>query len=204
MLALENVNISIYKGDRVALVGHNGAGKSTLLRLIAGIYHPQKGSVTIRGKIASILNLNAGMVANLSGLKNIKLRCDLLGLDSCEEVYEDIKEFSELGDYLELPIRQYSAGMRMRLAFAMATAVKPDILLMDEWINAGDEKFREKTKERMEKFVDSSSTLVLASHNRNIVKNTCSRIIRIEHGIVVKDGPIGEFPFFNDYPQEAS
>ena len=185
--ALDNVSFEWREGDRIGLAGHNGSGKTTLLRAIAGIYEPIGGSLTVEGRIASMLSLTVGMDPEATGYENIFLRGVTMGLRRHEiaQVADDVCEFSELGDYIDMPLRTYSSGMAMRLAFAIATSVKADILLMDEWLSAGDQAFAEKSKKRLGELIDRAKILVLASHSPDVIKANCSKIIRLDHGRIV-------------------
>ena len=184
VLALDDINLTIRRGERVALIGHNGAGKSTMLRVIAGIYPPTVGSVRVRGKVATLLNPGAGMKQSASGYENIVLRGVLQGMSErdVKSKMGEIEEFTELGDFLRLPISQYSQGMRLRLAFAIATLDRPDVILIDEWVNAGDSSFRQKALDRLNQFIGDETTLVLASHNTAVVESMCNKKIRFVNG----------------------
>jgi ABC-type polysaccharide/polyol phosphate transport system ATPase subunit len=192
--ALHNVSLSLMRGDRVALIGANGAGKTTLLRVMAGIYEPLVGHVAIRGRISPMFDIGLGIDSDLSGYDNIQIRGRLLGLSKQEidERLPEIAEFTELGDYLEMPVRIYSAGMLVRLTFAIATCFKPDILLMDEWIVAGDAHFIEKAQRRIDNFVNDASALVLASHDLAICRHWCNKGVWLDRGQIVRYGDIGE------------
>jgi ABC-type polysaccharide/polyol phosphate transport system ATPase subunit len=192
--ALHNVSLSLMRGDRVALIGANGAGKTTLLRVMAGIYEPLVGQVAIRGRISPMFDIGLGIDSDLSGYDNIQIRGRLLGLSNqeIEERLPEIAEFTELGDYLQMPVRIYSAGMLVRLTFAIATCFKPEILLMDEWIVAGDAQFIEKAQRRIDNFVNDASVLVLASHDLEICRRWCDKGIWLDRGQVVQYGDIGE------------
>ena len=165
--ALRNVSLSLMAGDRVALIGSNGAGKTTLLRVMAGVYEPFAGEVISCGRISPMFDIGLGIDHEISGYDNIRLRGLILGLtaDEIEERMPDIVEFTELGDYLDIPVRAYSSGMMTRLTFAVATCFSPEILLMDEWIMAGDAGFMAKAQHRVQSFVERANILVLASHN---------------------------------------
>lgn len=182
--ALRSLNFDIKKGDRIGLYGHNGAGKSTLLRVLAGGCEPIRGTLDIQGSIASMLSISLGMDNEATGYENILLRATLMGLSrkEIEELTPEIAEFSELGGYLNMPMRTYSSGMAMRLAFAISTTVKADIILMDEWLSVGDERFFEKAKERLKKMLDSAHILVLASHDKNLLRAQCNRIFYMDQG----------------------
>jgi lipopolysaccharide transport system ATP-binding protein len=182
--ALQNANFTLTKGDRVGLVGHNGAGKSTLLRAMAGIYHPVSGQVRRKGKVATVLELGAGMDPELSGYENITRMGILMGMSHAEidQKVPEIESFTELGDFLQLPVRTYSAGMATRLMFAVATSVQPDILLVDEVFGTGDADFQAKAKTRMEKLIQSVGIFVFASHDHQTLKQYCHRVFKLEHG----------------------
>ena len=192
--ALRNVTLDIKAGDRVALVGSNGAGKTTLLRAMAGIYEPVSGSVRIRGHISPMFDIALGIDGEISGYDNIRLRGLILGLsnDQIDERMADIVEFTELGEFLELPVRTYSSGMMMRLTFAVATCFAPEILLMDEWIVAGDAAFMLKAQERIASFVSKASILVLASHRPDVCIEWCNKAVWMEKGMVRAVGGVQE------------
>lgn len=187
--ALEKIQLEIKIGERVGLVGHNGSGKTTLLRVLSGIYHPTKGSLKIKGKAASLLDLSSGFDPDASGYENIFLRSILFGKSTkeTEVLVEEIISFSELADFIHLPVRTYSSGMIMRLAFSISTAIQPDILLMDEWLSVGDESFNEKATSKLNDLVDNANILVIASHNEDIINKVCNRIITLEHGRIISD-----------------
>jgi ABC-type polysaccharide/polyol phosphate transport system ATPase subunit len=192
--ALRGVSLSLQTGDRLALVGSNGAGKTTLLRVIAGIYEPADGAVVTRGRISPMFDVNLGIDPELSGFDNIRTRAQLLGLapKDIERYLPDIAEFTELGDFLDMPVRTYSSGMLLRLGFAVATCFEPEILLMDEWILAGDAQFMAKAQLRIQKFVERASVLVLASHNLDLCSRWCTRALWLEQGRVRALGPVDE------------
>jgi lipopolysaccharide transport system ATP-binding protein len=185
--ALDNLCFEFQEGDRVALTGHNGSGKSTLLRVIAGAYEPVSGHIEVRGKISSMLSLWLGMDLEATGYENIHMRALLMGLTKPEidALLPDIEEFSELGDYLNMPLRTYSSGMAMRLAFAVLTSVGADILLMDEWLGVSDHGFFDKAQRRLRNLVDQAKILVLATHDENLIQSVCNKIVRLEHGAIV-------------------
>jgi ABC-type polysaccharide/polyol phosphate transport system ATPase subunit len=192
--ALRDVSLSLKIGDRLAVVGSNGAGKTTLLRVIAGIYEPARGAVMTRGRISPMFDVNLGIDPELSGHDNIRTRALLLGLSSkaIERHIPEIAEFTELGDYLEMPVRTYSSGMMLRLGFAVATCFEPEILLMDEWILAGDAHFMAKAQLRIQGFVKRASVLVLSSHNLDLCSRWCTRALWLEQGQVRALGPVDE------------
>ncbi len=192
--ALRDVTIQMQAGDRVALIGANGAGKTTLLRVMAGIYEPVSGTIRTRGRISPMFDISLGIDSEISGYDNIRLRGMILGLSAqeIEERIPDIVEFTELGDYLEIPVRTYSSGMMTRLTFAVATCFAPEILLMDEWIMAGDATFLTKAKNRVQSFVEKASILVLASHSLDTCRQFCNQGIWMDKGRVMAAGPIDD------------
>jgi lipopolysaccharide transport system ATP-binding protein len=192
--ALRDVSFSLQAGDRLALVGGNGAGKTTLLRSLAGVYEPTVGRVRVQGMVGALLDANLGMNPELSGRENIMLRGLYNGMSHREiaKMAEDVAEFAELGEFLELPVRFYSSGMAVRLAFGMATAIRPQVLLMDEWFLAGDAAFMDKARQRMESLVREAEILVLSTHNDGIVMEWATRVIWLDQGRVREDGPARE------------
>jgi ABC-type polysaccharide/polyol phosphate transport system ATPase subunit len=192
--ALRNVNLSMCKGERVGIVGTNGAGKSTLLRLLARIYPPTSGQLTIRGKVAPLIEMGAGFNPELSGRDNILLNGAMLGFNRREMLakVEGIHEFTGLREFADLPLKYYSSGMFMRLAFAIATEVDPDILLIDESLGSGDAAFVAKAKARILGLLDRSNLVVIVSHDLQALREMCRRGIWMRKGQVVADGPIDE------------
>ena len=192
--ALEGLNFKLSDGDRVGLLGHNGAGKSTLLRLLSGVYAPTAGTARVEGEVGSLLDISLGIDHEATGRENIFIRGALLGMERSQIVaqLDEIIEFSELGDFIDMPVRTYSTGMHLRLAFAVSTVVRPEILLMDEWLSVGDESFKHKAEARMTEMVRSTNILVLASHSRQLILNTCNRVLWFEHGKVRMDGEPAE------------
>ena len=188
--ALRNISFSLRSGDRLGLVGSNGSGKTTLLRALSGIYQPTVGSLSMDGKLISLLDPGQGMNMELTGRENIRLRGYYLGLTTAENrrLEADVEDFSELGEFLDLPVRNYSSGMVVRLAFGMATAFPPEILLMDEWILAGDAAFMAKAKNRVEGMVRHADILILASHSASILAEWTNRLIWLENGQIKADG----------------
>lgn len=184
--ALKDINLDIQQGDRVALIGHNGSGKTTLLRVLSGVYTPTEGTISVKGKITSLLDSMLGMDGEATGLENIKLRGLFLGLKPKQTalLVDEIVEFSELGDFINMPVRTYSSGMVLRLAFAISTSVQPEILLMDEWMSVGDEQFRDKAEKRLTEFVDKAGILVMATHDHGLAQRVCSKHIHLEHGVI--------------------
>lgn len=200
---LDDVSLTIKSGERIGIVGHNGAGKTTLLRVLSGIYHPTGGSATIQGHCTSLINISLGIDAEATGRENIVLRATLMGMTpkAIEAMMDDVIEFSGLGDFIDMPFRTYSSGMQMRLAFAVSTSIKPQILIMDEWLSTGDLDFRERAKQRMDSIVDSTEILILASHSKNLLMSNCNRIIWMEQGKIRMDGPaeeVGDLYFGKD------
>jgi lipopolysaccharide transport system ATP-binding protein len=183
--ALQNINLRLEPGDRLGLIGHNGAGKTTLLRVIAGAYAPDEGSILTEGRIASLLEPMLGMDSFVTGLENIRLRGLLMGLTNrqIKERTEEIAEFTGLGPFLGLPLKTYSAGMISRLAFAVSTAVDADILLMDEWLGAGDVNFRQQAHDRLMSLFASSKIVVLASHDMVLLRDLCNKFIILRGGV---------------------
>ncbi|MCC5996503.1 MAG: ABC transporter ATP-binding protein [Oceanicaulis sp.] len=192
--ALQGVSFEAEAGERLALVGENGSGKTTLLQVLAGIYTPDEGVVEIEGRTTALVNINLGMNAEASGHRNITLRGLATGRtrEEIEERRAEIAAFSELGDFLDLPVETYSAGMRMRLSFAIATAFEPDVLILDEWLSAGDTAFRKKATGRMRRFVDQAGILVLASHSPTLLTDTCKRALWLDAGRVRAEGPVSD------------
>ena len=182
--ALSEINLEINEGDRIALVGHNGSGKTTLLKVIAGIYHPTRGELSIDGDITSMIAIGAGMDPEATGLRNIhKLgMMRRLSRKVIDSRIDAIAEFSGLGDFLHLPVRTYSAGMQARLMFAVATEFDADILVLDEWLSAGDAAFVQKAGERMQRMVEEAKIVVLATHDEDLVQRVCNRVCELSGG----------------------
>lgn len=189
--AISDISLTIHHGERVGLIGLNGAGKSTLLRILAKIYFPTSGQALIRGKICPLFEFATGFEMDLDGWTNIRIRAKLLGMSSAdiEEKIEDIAEFTNLGKFLNYPVRTYSSGMFIRLAFATSTAVTPEILLLDEVVGAGDIAFTKKAAERMEQFMEKGQILVFATHAPDLLHRFCERTLWIEKGQIRMDGP---------------
>jgi lipopolysaccharide transport system ATP-binding protein len=192
--ALKNVDLEIVAGDRIGIVGHNGSGKSTLLRLLSGVYEPSSGNIKRSGTVSSLVDISLGINGENTGRENIFLRGKLMGLTKKEidQKIDEIIEFSELGDYINLPVRVYSSGMLLRLAFSVSTSITADILIMDEWLSVGDGAFAERSSERLRNLVDESEILVIASHTRELLEETCNKIVWLEHGLIKKVGPTQE------------
>lgn len=192
--SLEDVSFEIQEGERVGLVGHNGAGKSTLLRALSNVYAPTAGTALIEGEIGSLVDIGLGIDGEATGRENIYIRGALLGLrrKEIESRFTEIVEFSELGEFIDMPVRTYSSGMHLRLAFAVATIIRPEILLMDEWLSVGDAAFNAKAEARLNELVQSSRILVIASHSRELIENICNRVIWFEHGRIKMDASPSE------------
>jgi lipopolysaccharide transport system ATP-binding protein len=188
--ALRDISFRLQPGDRLGLVGSNGAGKTTLLRLLAGIYEPLSGRVRVAGSMNALLDPNLGMNTELTGRENIMLRGLYHGLDApaIRRLADDVAEFADLGDFLDLPVRIYSSGMVVRLGFALATAIRPQVLLMDEWFLAGDANFMEKARARLEDMVRGADILVLSTHAEHVIRQWCTRVIWLDGGRVRADG----------------
>lgn len=184
ILALDNINLNLKDGDRLGIVGVNGSGKSTLLRLLAGIYPPTLGRVTVDGKVAGMYSLNLGINKEASGFENIKLKALMHGLKPKEikEILPEIVEFSELGEFIHMPVKTYSSGMVMRLMFSTASALRPDILLLDEWISTGDKAFKEKVDERLDEMLNVTPIVVIASHNLKRIQGWATDILHLNKG----------------------
>ena len=192
--ALEDVSLAFEHGERVGLVGRNGSGKTTLLRVLAGAYEPTHGHVWRRGRTASLLNISLGIDSEATGYENIMTRGLFLGLmpEQVREHMDEVAAFTELGDYLAMPVHTYSSGMRLRLAFAVCTCFEPEILLMDEWLSVGDRAFVEKARRRLEEFVDRAGILVIASQSPALLERVCTTGVVLDAGKIKSNGPIGE------------
>jgi len=197
--ALDDVTLTLEDGDRVGILGQNGAGKTTLLRVMAGAYPPMRGTIAVDGRVSSLTNINLGMDLEATGLENIVFRCVFMGLTFAEakQLSPSIQEFSELGEYLRLPVRTYSAGMFLRLAFAISTSIEPEILLMDEMISAGDARFIAKAQGRLTELLRRVKILVLATHDVGIMQSLCNKVIWMHQGKVRKAGTFQEtYPIY--------
>jgi lipopolysaccharide transport system ATP-binding protein len=183
--ALSNVSFELKAGDRLGLIGHNGSGKTTLLRALSGAYEPDEGQIEVEGRIAALLDLSLGIDPSATGIDNIRLRGRIAGLSSreIESKMDEIAEFSGLGGFLGLPVKTYSAGMQARLAFAAATSVEADVLLMDEWLAVGDADFQRLAHKRLLKLVERAGVLVLASHDVSLLRLYCNKVMRLEGGV---------------------
>ena len=192
VVALHDISLDIENGDRLGLIGPNGAGKTTLLKVLAGIYQPAAGRILSSGRVTALLTTSVGLNAEATGRENIILRGMYMDIHPREmrARIDEIAEFTELGPYLDMPVRTYSSGMMVRLSFAASTCIASEILLMDEWLSAGDESFLDKAQKRMERFVGSSSILVLASHSVELLERWCNRAILLDHGRIVALGDV--------------
>lgn len=188
--ALKSVDLDLKQGERVGLIGLNGAGKSTLLKVLAGIYPPTSGTVERSGHVCPMFEFATGFEMNQTGWDNVRIRGMLLGMErnEIESKLQEIAEFTELGEFLSYPVRTYSAGMFVRLAFAVSTSLNPEILLLDEVMGAGDIQFAEKARARMFKFMKQGKILVFCSHNVDLLQNFCERTIWLDKGQIVEDG----------------
>ena len=192
--ALKDVSFKVEKGDRVGVMGFNGAGKSTLLKTIAGVLKPTMGSVKVSGVIAPMLELGAGFDMNYSGRENIYLYGTTMGFSRkfIQEKYDEIVEFSELGEFIEAPLKSYSSGMKSRLGFAVATAVKPDVLILDEVLSVGDAAFKEKSEQRILDMMSDGVTVLFVSHSTDRVRKLCNKAIILTSGQIVANGEVNE------------
>ncbi|MFA6036695.1 MAG: ABC transporter ATP-binding protein [Legionellales bacterium] len=199
--ALKNINLDIKEGDRVGLIGANGAGKSTLLRVLAGIYEPTSGDVTVHGKVSALLEVMLGLDQESSGYENMTIRGILHGMSfkQIAEKKQEIAAFTELDDYLAMPIRTYSTGMQLRLAFAIATAIDPEILVLDEIVGTGDAHFMHKAKARIDELFTKSKAVILASHADSTIEMLCNKVIVMQAGKIVYFGETKEgLKYYND------
>lgn len=180
--ALNNISLNLKDGDRLGLMGPNGSGKSTLLRTLAGIYVPTSGSIQVQGRIGSLIDISLGIDMEATGYENIRMRGIMMGLKlkQIKLIEEEIADFTELGQFLEMPIRTYSTGMHMRLGFAVSTTIPADIILMDEWLSVGDSDFLVKAEKRLQDYVRKASILVIASHSEDVISKTTNQVIRLE------------------------
>ncbi|MDO4928063.1 MAG: ABC transporter ATP-binding protein [Corynebacterium sp.] len=203
--ALKDVNLHLQEGDRVGLVGHNGAGKSTLLRLLSGIYEPTRGSAIVKGRVAPVFDLGVGMDPEISGYENIIIRGLFLGQSrkQMKQKMDDIAEFTELGEYLSMPLRTYSTGMRIRLALGVVTSIEPEILLLDEGIGAVDAAFMAKARTRLQELVQRSGILVFASHSNDFLVQLCDTALLVDHGQITKAGAVDDVVEAYEGPEAA-
>lgn len=192
--AVRDFSLTIEPGERVGIVGHNGAGKSTLLKALCRIYEPTEGRITVDGRIAPLLEIGAGFHAEFTGRENIYLNGAILGYSKKQltALEPEVIAFAELEEFIDTPVKYYSTGMYMRLAFSLATAMHPDILVLDELFAGGDAAFIEKAKKRMHAFIDRASIMVMVSHDESLIRSLCTRVIWLDHGRIVADGPTHE------------
>ncbi|MBO5359741.1 MAG: ABC transporter ATP-binding protein [Clostridia bacterium] len=192
--ALTDVSFEVEEGERLGILGFNGAGKSTLLKVIAGVLKPTKGKVSVQGVIAPLLELGAGFDMNYTGAENIYLYGATMGYSRkyIEERYNEIVEFSELGEFIDVPVKNYSSGMRARLGFAIATAVDPEVLILDEVLSVGDAKFRIKSENKIKSMFDKGVTVLFVSHNTAQVRRLCTKAILLDHGKIIANGDVNE------------
>ena len=188
--SLDDINLEVNSNERIGLIGHNGAGKSTLLRVLGKVYSPSSGIADITGSVGSLIDISLGIDSEATGLENIYLRAALLEIPrrKVNQELNDIIEFTQLGDFINMPVRTYSTGMHMRLAFAVSTMISPDILLMDEWLSVGDLEFQSKAEQRLNNLIERANILVLASHSRQLIESCCTRVLWLEHGAIKMDG----------------
>lgn len=192
--ALKGVSFEVNKGDKFGIIGLNGAGKSTLLKLIAGVMKPTEGKIWVKGSMVPLLEMGAGFDPDYTGRENIFLKGALLGYTRrfLEEKFDEIVEFSELEEFIDVPLKNYSAGMKARLAFSIATMVEPEILIIDEVLSVGDAKFQEKSREKMNSLLDEDATVLFVSHSTQQVRNICNRAIWLDKGKLIAEGPVDE------------
>jgi ABC-2 type transport system ATP-binding protein len=185
-IALQHVSFSIYKGEIVGLVGFNGAGKSTMLKILAGVLSPTSGKVMVKGKIAPLIEVGAGFDPELTARENIYLNGAILGHSAqyINDHFDEIIDFAELKDFVDVPVKNFSSGMYARLGFSIATMVKPDILIVDEVLSVGDYRFQEKCEERIRKMIQDGVTIILVSHDIHLIENLCTKVIWLDHGVV--------------------
>ena len=192
--ALKGVSFKTYPGESVGIIGKNGAGKSTILKMITGVSFPNSGTITVRGKVAALLELTAGFSLDMTGMENIYLKGYLLGLndDQIKEIEQDIIDFADLGEYIDQPVRTYSSGMKMRLGFAININIKPDILVVDEALSVGDADFQKKCRDKINDVISTGVTVLFVSHSRKAIEETCTRAIFLKDGKVQVDGTVEE------------
>lgn len=187
--ALKNINLEIKEGDRIGIYGNNGSGKSSLLKVISGIYYPSSGSINVDGRINSLISLNAGFNENLTGKENSIFKLKLLGLkkDEINDKLNEIKNFSGLNEFFFLPIKTYSSGMLLRLSFSLSILCPHDILIMDEWLSVGDDKFQQQALSKINEIIKKSKILIIASQSKNILEKLCNKILTLHDGIIVSE-----------------
>ena len=200
VVALEGISFELQDGDRLGLIGRNGSGKSTLLRIIAGIYEPLEGHARIEGAVAGLFSVGLGVHPETTGYRNIMLSGLMAGYSRAQvtDMMPEIAAFCDLGEYLDMPVRTYSNGMAMRLKFACATAFDADIILMDEWLGAGDPSFQDKAQRRLRKMVDDAGILMLASHNHTVIRKSCNKLAWLDRGKLRAFGDVEEVLAYHD------
>ena len=187
--ALKNINLEINEGDRIGIYGNNGSGKSSLLKVISGIYYPSNGSINVEGRINSLISLNAGFNENLTGKENSIFKLKLLGLkkDEINDKLNEIKNFSGLNEFFFLPIKTYSSGMLLRLSFSLSIMCPHDILIMDEWLSVGDDKFQQQALSKINEIIQKSKILIIASQSKNVLERLCNKILTLSDGIIISE-----------------
>lgn len=192
--ALKDVNFEVYKGEVIGIIGRNGSGKSTLLKIISGLFRPSEGEISVKGRIVPMLELGSGFDPELTGRENVFLNGAILGYTETflKERFDDILAFSELGDFIDMPLKTYSSGMMMRLAFSVATIVEPEILIVDEILAVGDEAFQKKSRAKMLELMGGGTTVLYVSHSLDQIRELCNRVVWLDHGKVVMQGETAE------------
>ncbi len=193
-MALKGISFEISEGDRVGIIGHNGAGKSTLLKVLCKVYEPHDGSIHTEGRIAPLLEIGAGFHPEFTGRENIYFNGSMLEYQKNElkKIEQDVIDFAEIEEFIDTPVKYYSTGMYTKLAFSLATAMQPDILILDEVFNGGDAAFKEKATARMQSMIDRANIMIMVSHDTQLVKSLCNRVLWIDHGQLISDGPAKE------------
>lgn len=193
-MALNDVSFKLNKGDRVGVIGHNGAGKSTLLKVLCRVYEPIEGQVDVNGKIAPLLEIGAGFHPEFTGRENIYFNGSLLGYKKKElaDIEQGVIDFAQVEEFIDTPVKYYSTGMYTRLAFSLATAMHPDILILDEIFNGGDASFKERATERMNSMIDKANIMIMVSHDTELIKSMCNRVLWLDHGKLIADGSVNE------------
>ncbi len=201
--ALTNLSFELYDGDRLGIMGHNGAGKTTLLKTLAGVYEPEQGTIKVDGRIISMIDIGLGLDMDLTGEENVISIGRIRGMTTgqIKSKMDEILEFTELGNFIDMPMRTYSAGMLSRLVFGVATCVPGDVILMDEWIGAGDHSFHEKANARLNGILDYAKIIVIASHNVGLIRAHCNKVLILEHGETKYFGGIDGWDFENQQPK---
>ncbi len=192
--ALKNINLRVERGEKIGIIGHNGAGKSTLLKIISGVMKPTEGNLVVKGSIAPLLELGAGFDAEFDGKTNVYLNAAILGRDKTfiESKYNEIIEFADLGEFIDVPIKNYSSGMRAKLGFSVATCINPEVLIIDEILGVGDEKFRIKSSQKIRDMMQQGVTVLIVSHNINQIRDLTSKVVWLDKGEIVEIGPSNE------------